>query len=123
VNGAQNVIMIEDNRLLMTNFLLTDTTQGGHPCPRYDAIQQEIDRLENEQSAIDLLTVGNIVARAVQVPRQDQGGKTAGTLYTSFINITDMEFVLVYKLDNAKITRLDLKSEFNKTKKRKIVLE
>lgn len=123
VNGEQKIITIEDNHLIMTNFLLTDTSQGSHPCPRYNAIQKEIERIEKEQASIDLLTIGNTVARAVQVPRQNPEGKTGGTLYTSFINITDMEFVLVFKIDNTKITRLDLKSEFEKTKKRKIELE
>lgn len=122
VNGEQKIVKIEDNRLIMTNFLLADTSKGSHPCYRYDAIQKEIKRFEKEEKPLDLKTIGNTMARAVQVPQQDKEGKTGGTLYTSFINITDMEFVLVYKMDNKKITRLDLKSEFKKTKKRKIKL-
>ncbi|WP_171037055.1 carcinine hydrolase/isopenicillin-N N-acyltransferase family protein [Maribacter algarum] len=122
VDGQQKIIKIANNRLIMTNFLLADSNKAGHSCPRYDAIQKEIERFEKEETSIDLLTIGNTMARAVQVPQQNKDGKTGGTLYTSFINITDMEFVLVYKLDNTKITKLVLKSEFQKSKKRKIEL-
>jgi len=49
-------------------------------------------------------------------------GRVGGTLYSSFIDLTDMQFVLVYKLDNQKITRLDLQGEFTKKRKQKIKL-
>lgn len=123
VNGEQKIIEIKDNRLIMTNFLLADTTQENHTCPRYNAIEKEIGRIEKEKKTIDIKTIGNTMARAVQVPQQDKEGRTGGTLYTSVINITDMQFVLVYKMDNKKITILDLNSEFEKRKKRKIKLD
>ena len=39
-------------------------------------------------------------------------------LYSSFINIFDMDFILVYQLDNTKITHLDLNEEFRGRKKK-----
>ena len=71
---------------------------------------------------VDLRAVGNAVATAVQVPREAEGGRVGGTLYSSFINITDMDFVLVYKLDNTRITRLDLNEVFKERKKKRINL-
>jgi hypothetical protein len=38
------------------------------------------------------------------------------------IGISDMEFVLVYKLDNQRVTRLDLQEEFAGSRKKKIKL-
>ena len=61
---------------------------------------------------IELRNVGQTVGRAVQPPAKTPEGKEVGTLYTTFINITDMKFVLVYKLDNSKVTQLDLKISF-----------
>ncbi len=52
-----------------------------------------------------------------------EDNRVGGTLYSSFINITDMEFILVYKLDNTKITRLDLKGVFKEGKKKRIKLK
>jgi len=50
-------------------------------------------------------------------------GKIGGSLYATFINISDMEFKLVYQLNNSKITKLDLKKEFEKPRKQKIKLD
>jgi hypothetical protein len=58
----------------------------------------------------------------MKITGKNESGRVGGTLYTSFINITDMEFVLVYKLDNHKLTRLDLLDEFAKKRKQKIKL-
>ncbi len=123
VNGQKKMVAIENNRLVMTNFNLSDTPSDQISCPRYLAIEKEIDRLETTKTPIDLKMVGNAVAKAVQVPVKNAEGKEGGTLYTSFINITDMKFVLAYKLDNSKVTQLDLNQEFSKGKKRKIALE
>lgn len=121
VDGKRKIIPIKDNKLVMTNFLLSDTTRGNYPCYRYSAIEEGLQELEKGES-IDLKKVGNVIARAVQPPRADEKGRIGGTLYSTFINISDMQFVLIYKLDNTKITKLDLKSEFKKRKKRKIKL-
>ena len=66
--------------------------------------------------------VGNAVATAVQAPGEAEDGRVGGTLYSSFINITDMDFVLVYQLDNTRITRLDLKKVFQEGEKKRIDL-
>jgi hypothetical protein len=63
------------------------------------------------------------LGQAVQIPKADSKGKIGGTLYSTFINITDMEFILVYKLDNAKTTKLDLLKEFGIKRERKIKLK
>lgn len=110
--GEKKIIRIENNRLTMTNFLLADPKQGNHPCPRYEVIEKELDKLQALETPATFKAVGQTIAPAVQIPRADKNQRIGGTLYTTFLNISDMEFVLVYKLDNTKITRLDLKEEF-----------
>lgn len=123
LNGERILHWISDNHLVMTNFLLTDSTQGNYPCPRYESIQNRIRELESNEQEISLLSVGNTVGQAVQPPRAIQDGRVGGTVYTSFINISDMEFVLSYKLSNENLTKLDLDEEFAKGKRRKIRLD
>lgn len=120
--GKKTVTFISNGWLMATNFLLADTALGNYPCPRYRAMETEIHRLKNTKDSVTLKEVGNIIARAVQPERTDAQGRKGGTLYSSFINITDMQFVLVYKLDASNIIRLDLKKEFASGKKRKIKL-
>lgn len=122
VDGKRKIVRIKDNKLVMTNFLLSDTTKGNYPCYRYNAIEKGLQELEKE-SSVDLKKIGNVIARAVQPPRANEKGRIGGTLYSTFINISDMQFVLVFKLDNSKIIRLNLKSEFKKRKKQKIKLQ
>ncbi len=122
VNGKRTVVSIKENRLVMTNFNLSDTAPDAISCPRYLAIDQELLRLQGLETPVDLKMVGNAGAKAVQTPRKTAEGREGGTLYSSFIDITDMKFVLVYKLDNSKMTQLDLKAEFEKRKKQKIPL-
>lgn len=120
--GKKNVIAMKGNRLLATNFLVSDTGRGGYPCPRYNAMEAEITRLRQNHDSIGLKQVGNIAAKAVQLPAKDEKGREAGTLYSTFIDITDMTFILVYKLDNGHMTRLDLRQEFMAGKARKIMM-
>jgi len=107
----------------MTNFLLADTAQGNYPCPRYQAIDEELEKLQLKNEPATLKKVGTAAARGVQSPFTDKDGRTGGTLYSTFIDISDMKFILVPKLDNTKITQLDLITEFEKSKKYKIKLE
>lgn len=123
VNGEKKIIQKQDNMLIATNFLLSDTSAGNYPCPRYQSIEQRLNQLNEKSESIDLKQVGNAIAGAVQIPQKDENGNLGGTLYTTFINVSDMELTLVYKLDNSKITKLDLKKEFEKTHKQKIKLE
>lgn len=67
--------------------------------------------------------MGNVIGKVVQVPQADPAGRVGGTLYTTFIDVTDMKFVLVYKLDNSKIYKLDISTELHTGKRRKIKLE
>jgi len=122
VEGKRKITRPDDNFLIATNFLLEAPEKGNTPCYRYEAMVKEIQRLEESDVPIGLREVGNIAAKAVQAPRNIDG-KTLGTLYTTFINITDMEFVLAFKLDNSKLTKLDLEAEFAKGKKRIIRLK
>lgn len=122
VNGKTHTIQIEDNMLIATNYLLSDTAAGNYPCPRFQSIQDRVNKLRESQHVVDLKTFGNVIGGAVQPPIKDENGRVGGTLYTSFINITDMEFVLVPKLDNSRAIKLDLAEEFRKGRKRKIKL-
>jgi len=122
LDGQRELVHVANNRLIMTNFLLSDTTRGNYPCQRFQAIDFRLDKLEEDDLAVDMRAIGNAIARAVQVPRRMEDDKVGGTLYTTFINISDMEFMLVYKLNNEKITRLDLNEEFERGKKKKIKL-
>ncbi|MDF1574247.1 MAG: hypothetical protein P1P86_03540 [Bacteroidales bacterium] len=122
LDGERKVVPMYNNRLVMTNFLLSDPSRGNHPCPRYQYIQSQLNLVEESRQTMNLKVLGRTMAGAVQLPRKDEDGRTGGTLYSSFINVSDLEFVLVYQLDNSKITRLDLKREFEAGKKRKIIL-
>lgn len=123
IDGKKHIISIKNNHLSMTNFLLGDTTKGNYPCYRYASIEGRVEHLLNRDQEATLIQVGNILGGAAQSPGENEAGRVGGTLYSTFINISDMEFVLVYKLDNAKNTKLDLRKEFDANKKRRIKLE
>ena len=124
VNGFKQIVEIKNNRLVATNFILSKTSQSEITCGRYIAIQKGLDELDarNANDTIDLKVVGNVIARAVQAPQKDSIGKIIGTLYSTFIDLTEMELVLVYKLDNSRIQKLEIINELKKGKKRKIKL-
>jgi len=122
LDGQRRVIPVTDNRLIMTNFLLSDTARGNHPCWRYNSIETRLQLFEESGEEASLKSIGNTLGGAVQVPFADESGRVGGTLYTTFINISDMELVLVYKLDNSKVMRFSLSEEFENGK-RKIKLE
>jgi hypothetical protein len=125
VNGFKKIIEIKNNRLVATNFNLSDTSQTEVTCWRYPLIQKGLDELDARdiKDTIDLKAVGNVIGKAVQKPLTDSTGKAGGTLYTTFIDLTEMKLVLVYKLDNSKIQKLDIITELQTGKKRKIRLE
>ena len=121
VNGERRLVPMKSSALTMTNFLLSDTASTSSSCLRYHAMEAALGKL-NPESEATLKDVGNVVGKAAQLPAQDETGRIGGTLYSTFIDITDMKFVLVYKLDNARVTTLDLKSVFNKRGKKTIKL-
>jgi hypothetical protein len=122
LNGQRKIVPIANNRLVMTNFLLSDQSRGNYPCPRYQSIENRLDQMEEADQPSGLRAVGDVIAGAVQVPRAGEDNRVGGTLYSSFINISDMEFVLVYKLDNEKVTMMDLKAAFKGKEKKQIKL-
>lgn len=125
VNGFKNIVEIKNNRLVATNFNLSDTSLTEITCNRYSVIQKGLEELDQKdiKDTIDLKTVGNVIGNAVQLPQTVTAGKIGGTIYTTFIDLTELKFVLVYKLDNSKIHKLDIKTELQTGKKRKIKLE
>ncbi len=123
INGEKKLTSINDHYLIATNFLLADPSKGNYPCPRYDAMKKELLSVKEKNVPVDLKQIGNIAAKAVQVPTKDEHNREGGTLYSTFIDLTDMEFILVYKLDNSKITRLNLREEFSAGKEKKIKLK
>ena len=69
------------------------------------------------------MKVGNTFGQSVQPPSENEEGRVGGTVYTSFIDITDNKFFLSYKLSNENVIKLDLNDEFNKPKRQKIKLK
>jgi penicillin V acylase-like amidase (Ntn superfamily) len=124
-NGVKQIVVVKNNRLVATNFNLSDTSQTEMTCWRYPIIQKGLDELDARhiKDTIDLKAVGNVIGKVVQLPQKDSTGKVGGTLYTTFIDLTEMKFVLVYKLDNSKIQKLDILKELRTEKKRKIKLQ
>jgi penicillin V acylase-like amidase (Ntn superfamily) len=123
VDGERKLHWIKDHKLIMTNYLLTDPEAGNFPCYRYKSIEESISEMEKSGEEINLLKVGNTFGQAVQLPRENEEGRVGGTVYTSFIDITDNKFFLSYKLSNENVIKLDLNTEFNKTKRQTIKLK
>jgi choloylglycine hydrolase len=119
VNGKRKLHWMEDNKLIMTNYLLSNLEAGNHPCYRYESIESRIAQLEDSGEEINLLKIGNTFGLASQPPRENENGRIGGTVYTSFISITDNQLFLSYKLSNENVIQLDLNSEFRQTKQRK----
>jgi choloylglycine hydrolase len=123
VNGERKLNWIKDNKLIMTNYLLTEPEAGNFPCYRYNSIEERISEMEKSGEEINLLKVGNTFGQAVQPPKESEEGRVGGTVYTSFIDITDNKFFLSYKLSNENVIKLDLNIEFDKIKRQKIKLK
>jgi penicillin V acylase-like amidase (Ntn superfamily) len=125
INGIKQIVTIKNNRLVATNFNLSDTGETDMTCWRYPIIQKGLNDLDSRdvKDPIDLKAVGNVIGKVVQLPEKDFAGKIGGTLYTTFIDVTEMKFILVYKLDNSKIQTLDILKELHMGKARKIKLE
>ena len=123
VNGERKIHWIKDNKLIMTNYLLSEPESGNYPCFRNESIEKKIEEMENSDDEINLLKVGNTFGLAAQIPRENEKGRIGGTVYTSFIDITDNKFFLSYKLSNENVIKLDLNIEFAKTDRQKIELK
>lgn len=123
VAGKRKLHWITDNKLIMTNYLLSEPEAGNYPCYRYASIENRIAEMEKSKEPISLLKVGNTFGQAAQTPRENEKGRVGGTVYTSFIDVSDNKFFLSYKLSNENVIQLDLNSEFSKTDKQKIKLK
>lgn len=122
INGQRKLVHRENNWLLMTNFLLSDPEKGNYPCRRFNSIEENLIELKEKNRSLSFNEIGNTVGQAVQLPAKDKNGRLGGTLYTSFINLSDMEFILVPKLDNKQLIKWSLSEEFSKNKSQKIKL-
>ena len=123
VDGERKLHWIADNKLIATNYLLSDPKAGNYPCYRYESIEKRISEMEESGDEINLLKVGNTFGQASQSPNESEKGRVGGTVYTSFIDITDNKFFLSYKLSNKNVIQLDLNKEFAKSKRQKIELK
>lgn len=123
VNGKRKLNWIKNNKLIATNYLLSNKEAGNYPCYRYKSIENRIEEMERNDDEITLLKVGNTFGQAGQIPQKTENGRMGGTLYTSFINITDNKFFLSYKLSNKNVIKLDLNKEFSIKKCKKIELK
>lgn len=124
VNGVKKTVEIQNNRLVATNFHLSDTAQTARACRRYPLLQKGLDALDarDAKDTITLKDVGNVLGKAVQLPQADASGRMGGTLYTTFIDLSNMQLVFVYKLTNASIRRFDILNELQTGKARRIRL-
>lgn len=123
IHGKRQLHWITDNKLIMTNFLVSEPEAGNYPCYRNASIEKRIAELENSKVPVTLLNVGNTFGQVAQIPRENEKGRLGGTVYTSFIDITDNVFFLSYKLSNENVIKLDLNKEFSKKGRQKIKLE
>jgi len=123
VKGERKLHWIVDNKLVMTNFLLSESNAGNYPDFRYKSILDRIDELESSGEEINLNKIGNTFGQAVQPARKDENNRLGGTVYASFIDITDNKFILSYRLSNEDVIKLDLAVEFAKSKRQKIKLK
>lgn len=123
VNGERKLQWIKDNKLIMTNYLLSEPQAGNYPCYRYSSIEDRITEMEKSGEEISLLKVGNTFGQVGQPARESEDGRVGGTVYTSFIDISDNKFFLSYKLSNEDVIKLDLNVEFDKIKRQKIKLK
>jgi choloylglycine hydrolase len=123
VNGERKLHWIVGNKLIMTNFLLSEPKAGNYPCYRYKSISDRINQLETGGEIINLLKIGNTFGQAVQPARKHENNRFGGTVYTSFIDVTENKFFLSYKLSNKNMIKFDLTEEFAKSKRQKINLK
>ncbi|WP_426485214.1 carcinine hydrolase/isopenicillin-N N-acyltransferase family protein [Flavobacterium sp. 2] len=124
VDEVKHIIPIQNNRLAATNFNISDNT-GAKTCWRYPIIEKVLDELDarNAKDTITIKDVGNVIGKTVQPPQKDSYGRLGGTIYSTFIDLTDMKFILVYKFDNSKMQRIDIVKELHTGTSRKIKLE
>jgi choloylglycine hydrolase len=122
IKGEKKLITLQNNRLIATNYLLSDTTAGYYPCIRYQSIEKKMNELDKRKQTVDLRTFVNVMAVAVQIPQTNEEGKKGGTLYSTFVNLKTLELVVAPRMNNNKVMKFDLNTEFAKSKRQKIKL-
>jgi penicillin V acylase-like amidase (Ntn superfamily) len=120
IDSERVLSWVSNRKLIMTNFLLAKTKKDEIECPRYQSIQAGINDFRKKDVEANLLTVGNMLGEAVQLPRETEKGKLVGTLYSTFLDLKNMKLVYVPKLDSSKVQKFDLIKEFSKTRGRKV---
>ena len=65
VKGERKLHWIVDNKLVMTNFLLSESNAGNYPDFRYKSILDRIDELESSGEEINLNKIGNTFASSL----------------------------------------------------------
>ena len=123
VQGEIRIVRMKENYLIATNFLLSETDPEEILCPRYKSMDERAKLLQVAGEEVNLRSVGNIIGGAVQVPREDESGRVGGTLYSTFIDLSDLTLVVVPRLDNSRALTLDLKEGFKEGKRLKINLQ
>lgn len=109
-----------NSALVLANFLYSNPSAGNFPCPRTISIISNIGRFERKIEKADLLTVGNFIGQAVQLPVQDNSGRWGGTLYTTFIDYDSNTLILIPRLQNEKIIKLNLNEQFKSKKSERV---
>lgn len=57
VDGERKLHWIKDNKLIMTNYLLSEPEAGNYPCYRNESIEKRIAEMENSKEQINILKV------------------------------------------------------------------
>lgn len=124
INGVKKTVEIQHNRLVATNFNISDTGHTETSCWRYPLLQKGLDALDarDAKDTITLKDVGNVLGRAVQLPQADANGRIGGTLYTTFIDLSEMQLILVYKLAPSQLYRFDIQKTLQAGKTGRIKL-
>lgn len=123
MNSQKSLTWIADQNLIMTNFLLAAVKPGKIECPRYRSIQIRVNDFRERGGDANLLVIGNLLGAAAQLPRPAEEGRMAGTLYSTFLNLTEMELVFVPRLDSSQARKFDLRKEFATPAARQIRFE
>ena len=116
--NGRHLQWVEDGHLVITNFSLSPQPNEVAMCPRYQSIKERISAFRERAVPPTLLIVGNFLGAAAQPPRTDENGRMAGTLYSTFIDLKQLQLVFVPKLDSSKAEKLDLGALFSERKEK-----
>lgn len=104
LEDEMRIIWAENNRLIATNFFLSNTSLGGYPCDRYNTVESALNELSSPAPA-DFSAILSSVSQSF-----GDGG-------TKYSNIYDLKSLTVYvyeKADFSNAAVIDLSDELNK---------